>query len=45
MWKWGGPGYAHILENVVPLMRRKGFSGEQIHALLVDNPRRLMQFT
>ena len=44
LWKWGGPGYAHILENVVPLMREKGFSEEQVRAILVENPRRLMQF-
>ncbi len=41
---WGGPGYAHILENVVPLMRRKGFTGEQIHTILVENPKRLLPF-
>jgi phosphotriesterase-related protein len=25
--KYGGHGYGHILENIVPKMRRKGFSG------------------
>jgi len=44
LWKWGGPGYAHILENVVPLMRDKGFTEEEIQTILVENPRRLMQF-
>jgi len=44
MYRWGGPGYAHILENVVPLMRRKGFTQEQIDTLLIENPRRLMRF-
>jgi len=43
MYRWGGPGYAHIPENVVPLMRRKGFNEEQIHTILVENPKRLMQ--
>ncbi|MCK9356740.1 MAG: TatD family hydrolase [Dehalococcoidia bacterium] len=44
MYRWGGPGYAHIPENVVPLMRRKGFTEEQMHTILVENPKRLMPF-
>lgn len=42
--RYGGPGYAHILQNVVPLMREKGMSEEHIHMLLVGNPKRLLQF-
>lgn len=41
---YGGHGYAHILENVVPLMRRKGMDEESIAAMLVDTPRRLLAF-
>ena len=44
LWKWGGPGYAHILDNVVPLMHQRGFTQEQIDTILVQNPKRLMQF-
>ena len=44
LWHYGGPGYAHILENVVPLMREKGVSEEHIHTLLVENPKRLLSF-
>ncbi len=44
LWSYGGPGYAHILENVVPLMRAKGVPEEQIHTILVENPKRLLQF-
>jgi len=45
LWHYGGPGYAHILENVVPLiMRDKGMTEEQIHTILVENPKRLLQF-
>jgi len=44
LWKWGGPGYSHILDNVVPLMREKAFTDEQIQGILVENPKRLMQF-
>lgn len=39
---YGGDGYAHILENVVPLMRRKGMSGAEIDAILVGNPARVL---
>ena len=40
---YGGYGYAHIINNLLPFMRAKGMTGEQIHALLVDNPRRLLE--
>lgn len=41
---YGGHGYAHILNNIVPLMRAKGIAEEHIHTLLVENPKRLLQF-
>ena len=41
---YGGWGYDHILTTVVPLMRRKGMSDEQIHTLLVENPKRVLPF-
>jgi phosphotriesterase-related protein len=40
--RWGGHGYGHIFANVVPLMRRRGFSEADVQAILVDNPRRLL---
>jgi len=43
--RYGGWGYDHILTSVVPLMRRKGMSDEQIHTLLVENPKRALLFT
>ena len=39
---WGGHGYGHILQNVLPLMRARGFSESEIDAILVGNPRRLL---
>ena len=42
--KFGGHGYGHIFENVVPMMRRRGFSEDEIDAILVANPRRLLTF-
>ena len=40
--QFGGPGYAHIPERVVPLMLRRGISQAQIDAMLVHTPRRLL---
>lgn len=42
--RYGGHGYDHIMRNVVPLMRLKGMSEEQINAILVENPKRLLCF-
>lgn len=39
---FGGVGYAHILENVLPLMRHKGISDEQIHTIMVKNLKRIL---
>ena len=39
---YGGEGYAHILENVVPVMRRKGMSDAEIDAIIIDNPARIL---
>jgi phosphotriesterase-related protein len=42
--RFGGHGYGHIFRNVVPMMRRRGFSQDEIDAILVRNPRRLLTF-
>ena len=39
---YGGPGYAHVLAHVLPLMRRKGFSEDEIHTITVSNPAELL---
>ena len=39
---YGGHGYGHILENIVPTMRRKGFSGDEIRAITEDNPANIL---
>ncbi len=41
---YGGAGYAHILRNIVPWMRRGGISEEQIHTMMVENPKRYLPF-
>ncbi|SEA13059.1 phosphotriesterase family protein [Rubrimonas cliftonensis] len=40
--RWGGHGYAHLLRDVVPMMRARGFSGAEIDDLLTATPRRLL---
>ena len=42
--EFGGHGYGHIYRNVVPMMYRRGFTKEEIDAILVDNPARLLAF-
>lgn len=36
---YGGFGYTHILENVVPILRALDATDQQIDRLLIDNPR------
>lgn len=40
----GGKGYAHVLESIVPRMRRRGFSVDDVEAILVNNPKRILTF-
>ena len=42
--RYGGHGYGHIFENIVPQMRRKGFSEDVIRAITVENPARILAF-
>ena len=42
--RYGGWGYSHILKNFVPLMKRAGITDKQISTILVENPRRILQF-
>jgi phosphotriesterase-related protein len=41
---FGGHGYGHIFRNVVPMMEKRGYSEDEIDAILVGNPRRLLTF-
>lgn len=40
--RWGGHGYGHLFANVLPIMRRRGFSAAEIETLFVGTPRRLL---
>jgi phosphotriesterase-related protein len=42
--KYGGWGYGHILRDLVPFMKREGFTEKELHTILVENPRRLLAF-
>jgi len=39
---YGGLGYAHILRDIVPVMLSRGVTEEQVHTLLVENPKRVL---
>lgn len=39
---FGGHGYAHVLRRIVPRLQARGVSKEQLDAMLVDNPRRVL---
>lgn len=40
--RYGGWGYAHILNYVVPMMRQRGINQEQVDTIIMANPRRLL---
>lgn len=42
---YGSFGYGHILRHIVPLMHLKGISENDIHTLIVENPKRAFSFT
>ena len=41
---YGGHGYRHIFQNVVPLMERKGFSEVEIQMIIEKTPRSILTF-
>jgi phosphotriesterase-related protein len=42
--KYGGYGYAHILEHIVPWMKQRGITEEQVHTILEENPKKILTF-
>lgn len=42
--RYGGHGLEHILRNIVPRMRLRGLTEEQINKMLVENPKRVLAF-
>lgn len=41
---YGGHGYGHLLQHVAPLMRRRGWTDDDIDQLLIKTPARLLGF-
>lgn len=44
MVRYGGPGYAHVLEYVLPKMVDRGIARERVMEMLTDNPRKWLTF-
>jgi phosphotriesterase-related protein len=42
--KNGGYGYGHILNNLLPKLKTSGITDEQIHTMMVENPKRMFPF-
>ena len=42
--RYGGHGYGHIFENIVPRLRTRGFTGAQVQALTTHNAARILTF-
>jgi phosphotriesterase-related protein len=41
--RYGGHGQ-HIVRNVIPMMRRRGYSDAEINTIIVEAPKRLLTF-
>jgi phosphotriesterase-related protein len=41
--RYGGIGYDYILRDIFPRLERRGFTGDEIRRLLVDNPRAALE--
>ena len=39
---YGGYGYGHLIENIVPRMRVRGIQENHIHQIFVENPARIL---
>ncbi|GAB1607154.1 phosphotriesterase-related protein-like [Argonauta hians] len=44
LMKYGGHGFSHILLNILPMMRTRGFTENDINSMLVVNPRNWLVF-
>ena len=42
--KYGGYGYSHVIENIVPELRRHNVGENQIRNMLVENPKKILAF-
>ncbi|MDA1189218.1 MAG: hypothetical protein O2854_06020 [Chloroflexi bacterium] len=42
--KYGGKSYDHILGNLVPRMRKRGWTDKHLNDILIENPKRVLTF-
>jgi phosphotriesterase-related protein len=40
---FGGHGYDHVVRNIVPVLRGRGASEDEVMGILVENPRRVLE--
>ena len=40
--KNGGYGYTHIIEKIIPWLRREGLSEDEVETIMVENPKRFL---
>jgi phosphotriesterase-related protein len=40
--RYGGRGYDHLIQNILPQLRSRGVSEIELHKMLVENPARLL---
>ena len=40
--KYGGLGFAHLLDNIAPRMVEAGISHDDVHRMLVSNPAKML---
>lgn len=43
--RYGGNGYAYLLEHFVPRLQRRGVTSDQIRTLLIENPARILEMS
>lgn len=41
---YGGVGYGHILENIIPRLKNKGVDDAALQQIVVENPKRILPF-
>ena len=42
--KWGGFGYSHIINNIIPRMLKRGITKEMIDLITIENPKEVFSF-
>lgn len=42
--EYGGFGYSHLPENILPTLERRGVSGDTLDQITVENPQIVLKF-